>query len=456
MSARLTLEDAQEVARSRGGQCLSVQYVNNHTNMEWRCSKGHEWKAVFKEVKGGTWCLSCAGTRKLTLKDAQDVARDRGGECLSVVYTNLKTKMTWRCLEGHEWKAALNNVRNQGQWCPACAGRPILTIEDAHELARSRGGKCLTTVYKNKDSRLRWECVNGHQWSASMGSVRNSGTWCQTCSMKDAGLRKRDNIENMQELAQSKEGKCLSLEYTSCMCPLLWECKFGHQWKAVPNMVKNNGTWCPTCSRKQGGLKRRDTIENIRILAQSRGGLCLSPEYRGDTFKLLWQCENMHQWETPPGYIKQGNWCPNCRFKNEAECRNICERLTGKKFPKKRPDWLEGKELDGFCEEESIAFEHQGRQHYEVVDAWHRNGEADLESQQERDAVKAALCEDHEVALIVIDFDVGDKLKFIGDSLLVIYRKRREQLRAAWMARKASPRDFKIADDDRIWKGLGL
>ncbi len=55
-----TLENMQSIAALRGGQCLSTQYTNAHTHVEWRCSEGHRWKALPSNVKRGQWCPTCS------------------------------------------------------------------------------------------------------------------------------------------------------------------------------------------------------------------------------------------------------------------------------------------------------------------------------------------------------------------------------------------------------------
>lgn len=48
----------QELARSRGGSCLSEQYIGAR-RYRWRCARSHEWMAVTKQVFAGTWCRLC-------------------------------------------------------------------------------------------------------------------------------------------------------------------------------------------------------------------------------------------------------------------------------------------------------------------------------------------------------------------------------------------------------------
>jgi len=58
---------------------------------------------------------------KLTLDEFKEIARDRGGKCLSNEYINVDTKLQWECKEGHMWWAKASHIKYRNQWCPACA-----------------------------------------------------------------------------------------------------------------------------------------------------------------------------------------------------------------------------------------------------------------------------------------------------------------------------------------------
>jgi len=60
---------------------------------------------------------------------------------------------------------------------------------------------------------------------------------------------------------------------------------------------------------------RKLTIEEMRLLADSRGGYCLSTKYINNHTKLKWQCERGHEWFATPGHIQQGRWCAECSGK---------------------------------------------------------------------------------------------------------------------------------------------
>jgi hypothetical protein len=61
----------------------------------------------------------------------------------------------------------------------------------------------------------------------------------------------------------------------------------------------------------------------------------------------------------------------------ETECRRAAEKLTGKAFPKKRPDFLRNGvtganlEIDCFCEELKIGIEYNGAQQFRYTHYFH-------------------------------------------------------------------------------------
>jgi hypothetical protein len=127
--SKLTIQEMQNLAKSRGGRCLSKKYVDNKTKLKWQCSKGHLWEARPHDIKdGNTWCPICSigkrsEKRRLTIEGMQKIAKSRGGKCLSKDYINARTKLKWQCERGHIWESEPVNIKNKGQWCTYCRGR---------------------------------------------------------------------------------------------------------------------------------------------------------------------------------------------------------------------------------------------------------------------------------------------------------------------------------------------
>lgn len=141
------------------------------------------------------------------------------------------------------------------------------------------------------------------------------------------GLIKNSSvIKELNKIAESRGGKLISKVYDNSYGKLIWECKEGHRWGAMANNVKKK-SWCPKCSGTEKG-----TIEEMRKIAQARGGRCLSSKYKNSTKRLLWECEEGHQWKAVPHNVKTKSWCPICAIKKRGETfkRNAKFRATKK------------------------------------------------------------------------------------------------------------------------------
>src|SRR5207249_10298510 len=140
------------------------------------------------------------------LEGLKQIAAGHGGACLATHYLKSTAKLRWRCARGHEWDALPDNIA-RGHWCMICGnerqGRAKAhSIDMMREVAASRGGQCLSTIYKNNLTKLRWRCARGHEWEAVLGSIVGSGkpkgSWCPICVGK---LPKELAFETLKELA---------------------------------------------------------------------------------------------------------------------------------------------------------------------------------------------------------------------------------------------------------------
>ena len=361
------------------------------------------------------------------LEQLRMLAESKDGTLLSKSYTNNKTKLRWRCKKGHEWQAIPTNIR-KGHWCLICGNErqgqlKAHTIEMMRKVAAEKQGECLSESYKNNLTQLRWRCKYGHEWDAVASSIlsygKNKGSWCPICAGR---LPKRDQLKQLTELAQSRGGHLLSKRYVTAKTPLRWCCSKGHAWKATPDTVKNDGTWCPACvtMRRADRLPGRSlafdltspkareaALERLRDFAKAFGGTCLASRYTNIETPVRWRCSEGHEWDAIPYTVQKRHWCPVCSAGvSERICRALLEHITGERFPKHRPTWLKlrggrGMELDGYSESLGLAFEYQGAQHYKFIPHFHGT-ESNFSYRRKMDALKRRLCKENNVLLMEI------------------------------------------------------
>jgi hypothetical protein len=306
---RVGIVEMRAMAKSRGGKCLSDEYVSLSDKLEWQCGDcGHQWFAKPGNIRAGSWCPPCA--------------RRRGLERISA-----KARVS-------AIKAAATRRKNSGF-------DPVAELRKLQAIARSRGGECLSRTYVTTKTGMRWKCGQcDNIWSATAANV-TKGTWCRRCSSKRAGRNKaRYSLSEMRLIAKQRGGECLSSSFDTVKDDLEWKCGgCSHTW-TTSALTVIKGSWCPRCARarstdaarNKGSVNARKSwasrransrfdagVELLKLeaLAKSRGGQCLSREYVTTKTKMQWkcgQCDNV--WSAMPASIRRGSWCPRCAVTN--------------------------------------------------------------------------------------------------------------------------------------------
>ena len=234
------------------------------------------------------------------IEEMMEIAKEKKGSCLSKSYIDNLSLLEFQCEKGHRWKTTPKMIK-KGHWCPICSGNIRKSLDDVHKIVEIKKGKILEGDYINNRSKLLIKCEEDHIFSTNYHELEK-GSWCPRCS----GLFPL-SIEEMQIIAESRGGKCLSDRYINANANLKWKCSLGHVWEATPTSVKNSGTWCPNCANKI-----KHTIEEMRTYAISKKGQCSSGVYLNNKTKLEWVCQEGHKWNARPDQVLQGHWCPHC------------------------------------------------------------------------------------------------------------------------------------------------
>ena len=109
---------------------------------------------------------------------------------------------------------------------------PKLGLKIAQDIAVFRGGVCLSGSYENNRAKLKWQCNKGHEWSASLNSIKDNGSWCPYCARTARLCESEDKklgLKIAQETAVFRGGVCLSGSYENSHAKLKWQCNKGHE-----------------------------------------------------------------------------------------------------------------------------------------------------------------------------------------------------------------------------------
>ena len=241
-------------------------------------------------------------------------ALERCGECLSPAYVGVGVKLRFRCASGHVWETTPLAI-NAGHWCPKCfRERRKIGIGKVRAIARSKGGECLSTVYVDAHTKLRFQCARGHTFLLEPRRF-SEGRWCPGCT-KNASVevRRVELLRELQAAAKGRGGKCLSRSYLGHRQEHSFRCAHGHTWQAAAIRVSREGSWCPKCARE----KRKLGLELMREMARREGGKCLSESYPGSNPKLRFRCAQGHVFSMTASCVQRGQWCFRCAMAARA------------------------------------------------------------------------------------------------------------------------------------------
>lgn len=118
----------------------------------------------------------------------------------------------------------------------------------------------------------------------------------------------RKNIEYLMEVANQRNGFCLSQEYKSIKDHYQWKCHLGHKWSAIGESVLR-GSWCPICAGQ-----RKITLEEMKRICEAKGGQFLSTEYINQHTKYEVICREGHIFRPHGMSLTKGSWCKKCQL----------------------------------------------------------------------------------------------------------------------------------------------
>ena len=135
-------------------------------------------------------------------------------------------------------------------------------LEEIHEIAIMKGGKCLSEYWLGARVKLEFICAENHQFKATPSKIKGTpkrpkGSWCPICKFKNLLQNQlkytKEYLDKLAILRGGTGSKCLSKEYMGYHAKHKWKCSKGHEFivrfdsvKGYPSKPK--GSWCKKCA----------------------------------------------------------------------------------------------------------------------------------------------------------------------------------------------------------------
>jgi len=238
-----------------------------------------------------------------------------------------------------------------------------LSYEQIKEYVAHQNYTLISDNYINNSTKMEFKCSKEHIFSMTWRDF-NSGVRCAVC----AGNLK-PSYEYVKKYIENEGYTLVSDGYVNARAKLEILCPNGHRCDKTWDKFKGQNRKCAVCANNV-----KYTYEYIKDYIEQQNYVLVSEKYEGSKIKLDIQCPSNHTTSVFFDNFKNKKYrCNQCSkdvYKDEKECRVIFEKITGCKFPSKRPNFLKNPktgfnlELDGYCEELKLAFEYDGEQHF--------------------------------------------------------------------------------------------
>lgn len=321
--------------------------AGSYSKVWWRCSRGHEWKAMVRTLEAGVRCPVCLGIGKFVRgkNDLVTVCPEIASEWHDEKNGNLSAgdvpvfsnyNAWWKCRKGHEWQTTVEARTKQNSGCGYCSGHNLITGENdlmtrfpdvAAEWDYDKNSGRPDEYRPTSPEKVSWVCKKGHRWMAKIENRTRRKQGCPYCCGRMAipgetdiatlcpeAMHLWDYRKNSEEGIFPENIKPGSDRKVWCIC------RKGHSWSQQAKKL-SKGAGCPYCLNysiiegendfaalaPQELLGQWHPTRNERISPTEIAIHC--PK------KVWWICAKGHEWKASPDsrQRKAGiTQCPYC------------------------------------------------------------------------------------------------------------------------------------------------
>jgi len=378
-----------------------VNYVNSKTNVTIICPIHGDFEQTPHNHLKGQRCPKCYRNVPLTKEEFIRKARAIHGykyDYSKVEYVNSTTKLIIICPIHGEFEQTPNN-HLQDHGCPYCGAEKTglrFKYNNAEFISKARlihGDKYdySKVEYINSTEKIIIVCKkHGEFEQTPVAHIWGSG--CLKCGLENRRLLRMSTKEEFIRKARLIHGDKYDYSkviYTGIRKKVTIICPIHGEFNQIPEShLKGNS--CSKCNFDKMSLDRRSNLKKFLKKARAIHGNKYDYNkvvYINNHTKVVIVCPMHGEFEQTPANHHSGKGCPICNAsKGELAIKAILDKHNIRHIQEYRiPEIYNILFYDFYLPDHNLLIEFHGKQHYEYIPHFHRNGEDDLLVQKNRD-----------------------------------------------------------------------
>lgn len=179
------LNELRKIVESKGGKLISTEYINTRTKLEIEDKNGTRFFMTSSDIKRHHWSPyeqnKVMKDPEYHLNILKEIAKKRGGELISTEYLGAKIKLEFEDSKQRRFFMTPDDAKGKkGRWSPYESGNvynnPQYHLNILREIAESKGGKLISTEYINGTTKLEFEDRNNKKFKSIPNAIKR-GQW---------------------------------------------------------------------------------------------------------------------------------------------------------------------------------------------------------------------------------------------------------------------------------------
>ncbi len=328
------------------------------------------------------------------------------------------------------WTPKWRSLKVNNRWCSICTKKygKSISFESLEALANEVGGTVIRFPDNpipsvNATDEIDYKCngCNKIQYNKKVYTLNNRKNTHSVCCEHCGRFQLSKTFEEVRTMVEDESYTLIEfpdnglIKKVKTKDYITVQCDNGHESYRVRLHNWRTGKRCPLCrNEKNAATSKLEKEEIMRRIIESHGDRYEYPnfkdfEYLGKEQKIAIICAEHGEFvQRIDCHSRRGSGCPMCNSSiGENLLRKLLEEKYNKPFTSVRhpkivnPRTGRALELDCYNEELNLAFEYQGRQHYEPIDFF--GGHDAYEERVYRDQHKKRACQELGIRLVEID-----------------------------------------------------